>query len=166
MDWDARLEKLRSEREALREQLAVAQARLQEIETFFALMEKFIQGSNELPASGPVAHALPLTVASIRERIYDIVADALSDGRGRPTRDLLEELNRRGVNTRNWANEIGSLSAYLSRAKDRFASRPERGGWVLVNFPKQMSPAGADTPTGLGSSAGSSDRLRSASYVR
>lgn len=139
MDLEPVVKKLLQERESLVETLAVAQHRLEEIETFLRLCKKFtgLTVPGALDASTAPRQTSPLEFSEppvesglLRDRILNTTARILSDGRRRSTRRLVVELHAQGVSV-GGVDPATNLSSYLSKAKDRFDSSAKLGGWGL-----------------------------------
>lgn len=91
-------------------------------------------GSGVMSASiGPA-----IDLRTKKDRILETSRDILSDGRRRSSRELVEELKRRGVEI-GGADPVNNLAAYLSPDK-HFDSRRSEGGWGLVLPPKKGGP--------------------------
>lgn len=81
-----------------------------------------------------------------KDRILETSQDILSDGKRRTSRELVEELKKRGVDI-GGADPVNNLAAYLS-PDDRFDSKRSEGGWGLILPPKKGGPGDAPTSTG------------------
>ena len=132
MDFQALVNRLELEAQNLKETIAVSQHRLQEIETFLKLGRKFT-GQHE-PSTTTLAELMNVTATGVtqRDRVLDAAHKLLTDGRRRPTRELLAELRTFGV-VPGGLDPASTLSTYLSR-DPRFSNDNRRGGWTLLHM--------------------------------
>jgi hypothetical protein len=132
MDFQALVGRLELEAQNLQETIAVSQHRLQEIETFLKLGRKFTgqHEANTTPTTLAELMNVAPAAATQRDRVVDAAAKLLADGRRRPTRELLAEMNRFGV-LPGGIDPASTLSTYLSR-DGRFSNDNRRGGWTLA----------------------------------
>lgn len=91
---------------------------------------------------------LTVGVRSKKDQIVGTVETILMDGRRRTTRELLAELQERGIDV-GGADAMNNLAAYLSPQKEKFNSDRKAGGWGLNNLPKKGNPDDALPPSGF-----------------
>jgi hypothetical protein len=127
-------ENLEKEALSLRDQIATATHRLDEIEVFLRLADQFTaryKTDREL-ANVRVENGM-LRQISQRDRVVATVASVLLDGRPRGVRELRAELEIHGVRV-GGADPHQTISTYLSR-DPKFKSRVTGNGWVWTLSP-------------------------------
>ena len=130
----------------LRKQLHEVQSRINEVEGFIRMYQKFSGGAVSVPVGEPQGGLSQFAAASKRHQIMGAVRVILADGKPRSTRQILEEMKAMGVEI-GGSDELANLSAYLSREKTDFqASR--KFGWTLFQVVQKAEPSGALTPEG------------------
>jgi hypothetical protein len=92
----------------------------------------------EVAALGAIAIAAVAAHKTKKDRILETSLDILSDGRRRQSKELVDELQKRGVEV-GGRDPVNNLAAYLS-PDERFDSKRSEGGWGLVLRPKKGGP--------------------------
>jgi hypothetical protein len=98
------------------------------------------QGMGEI--ANAIVRAQTVRENSHKARVLSASAEILNGGISVPTRDLLEQLEKRGIQF-NAANKAGNLSVILSK-DDKFVS-DRRNGWSL----RDKSPQDVTASVGL-----------------
>jgi hypothetical protein len=159
------LQGLATEAQELREQIAKASERLEEIETLVRLAAKYnlnvdvkptailmqpkrVTETRIMAAAHGAAHAL-----TVRDKIILGCESILDDGKRRLSRELVPLLATLGVKV-GGKDPAGNLAAYLSKEKDRFDSNVKQGGWSLTRLTRRANPGDVGASPGLFSNNG------------
>jgi hypothetical protein len=125
---------------AIDERKALAK-RMQEIDDFLSLYDRFAATTGKQPSTGTPIN-VGLKKASIKETIAE-ATDILKDGRHHPTAELLADIRRRGFDIGGGTEKakLLNLSNALSReGKNNGTFKADRSkGWSL-KAPKSKSP--------------------------
>jgi hypothetical protein len=132
--------KAAQERAALLKQAETINARIAEIDTFIRMANAY---SAEMTKQGK--EVAPKT---FKAAVMEVATEMLSGGGYRQTREIADELKRRGVTIKG-KDEVVRVSQVLITEPEKFTSKRGKG-WRLAPPPK-VKGSGASTPNPLSS---------------
>lgn len=140
------LAKLREQQ--IEAQMSALAAELEELRLCRRIYERLTASTaaNALPAGSTqiVGFGLP-SARTAKAQILAAVVEILGSGQPRTTKDLVQELEVRGVAV-GGTDKVSNLGALLSREKQLFRNIRGRGYALLDMAAEKTEAAGADTP--------------------
>jgi hypothetical protein len=136
----------------LEKKAADLEVALKEVRLLIELARKYAPQPNPVQPAGAVVMSVTRGLAdrgmTKQKRIFKATLEILSDGKRRLSRDLIPELEKRGVIV-GGKNPKSLLASYLSTAPDVFESDVKLGGWMI-----RLGPAKKARPDEVAASSG------------
>ena len=116
------------ERSQLSKEIADRQKRMMELDTFLRVAHTLPEPAKAgKPQKKPRVYKRGVTAKSV---VIAVAEEMLTTREWIPTKDVLEQALARGAQI-NAKNKFLRVSSILSRAKEKFVSDREKGGWAL-----------------------------------